>query len=110
MKNALVRSVFANRTVPAVKVARKMKNAGNVVEKTPKIVVTIIISITASNIGITDGVAVVEGVVDSDSQSVQTPSFLFVQIFPIYTSFTASAISFWGCRCFVLSNSSWLSV
>lgn len=53
MKNALVRSVFASRTVPVVKVARKMKNARNVVKKTLKIVVTIIISITSSNIGIT---------------------------------------------------------
>lgn len=59
-----------------------MKNAGNVVEKTPKIVVTIIISITASNIGITDEVAVVEGVVDSDSQSVQTPSLSLCSNFP----------------------------
>ena len=54
-----------------------MKNAGNVVEKTPKIVVIIIISITASNIGITDGEGVVEGVVDSDSQSIQTLSLVF---------------------------------
>ena len=45
-----------------------MKNAGNVVEKMPKIVVSIIISITVSNIVITDGESFVEGVVDSDSQ------------------------------------------
>lgn len=92
MKNALVRSVFANRTVPAVKVARKMKNAGNVVEKTPKIVVTTIISITASNIGITDGEAVVEGVVDSDSQMFKR--LLFVQIFPNIHLMYSTAISF----------------
>lgn len=70
MKNALARSVFASRTVPVVKVARKMKNARNVVKKDAE---------NCCNYhhkhhlkqhrDYTDGEAVVEGVVDSDSQA-----------------------------------------
>lgn len=69
VKNVLVRSVFANRTVPAVTVVRKMKNAGNIVGKMLKTVAIIIASITAGNIGITEGQVVVEDVVDSQSRS-----------------------------------------